>query len=114
MTIETCLRRRSKTVNSSDTKVGARPQKARRAATVDGGRSACGHHRSVASRAQSWPRRAPDRQVSGDESVPVFGLTGCQESLETGSFLVSQRGRKPIVLTASANNRWLAGLPQAV
>ncbi len=34
-----------------------------------------GHYRSVAACAQSWPRRAAERQVSGDETGPVFGLT---------------------------------------
>lgn len=34
-----------------------------------------GHNRSVAPRAQSWPRRSAERQVSGYESGPVFGLT---------------------------------------
>lgn len=34
-----------------------------------------GHYRSVAPRAQAWPRRAVDRKVSGAESGPVFDLT---------------------------------------
>ncbi len=34
-----------------------------------------GHYRLVASRVQSWHRRAAERQVSGDESGPFFGLT---------------------------------------
>jgi hypothetical protein len=36
--------------------------------------SQVGHDRSVATCAQSWPRRAAERQVYGDESGPVFGL----------------------------------------
>lgn len=37
--------------------------------------AARGHFRSVALIAQSWPRRAAKRQVSGDESAAVFGWT---------------------------------------
>ena len=37
--------------------------------------SGLGHYRSVAPRAQAWPRRAAERQVSSDESGPVFDLT---------------------------------------
>ena len=40
-----------------------------------------GHYRSVAPHAQSWPRRAPERQVSGDESGPVFGSSRPQADL---------------------------------
>jgi hypothetical protein len=43
-----------------------------------------------------------------------MAVIGHQESLENGSFLVSQRGRKPIILTASADNRWLASLLEAI
>jgi hypothetical protein len=39
---------------------------------------------------------------------------GHQESLGNGSYLVAQRGREPIILAASADNRWLVGLPEAV
>jgi hypothetical protein len=40
-----------------------------------------GHYRSAAPCARSWPRRAAERQVSGDESASVFGLTGPEGAL---------------------------------
>ncbi|GCL62809.1 hypothetical protein AQPW35_18900 [Rubrivivax pictus] len=62
--------------------------------------SAAGHYRSVAPRAQAWPRRATERQVSGAESGAVFDLTqpqddiprrGCEQSFETGPCCTSKR-----------------------
>jgi hypothetical protein len=39
-----------------------------------------------------------------------MGAVGHQEPLENGSFLVSQRGRKPFIQAASADKPWFAGL----
>ena len=45
-----------------------------------------GHYRSVGPRVQSWPRRAPERQVYGDESTAIFGWTRPFQPSATDSF----------------------------